>query len=156
MLIMNFMVQNKMKKTVIKITLFAIYIIVLIYLLFLSESMGRTNYHSDVNMIPFAEIRRYLTYISTIGVVYVGINLLGNIVVMIPFGYALPSLFGAGKKLPILYIFIGMVFSILIELSQFITHTGTCDIDDVILNTIGVIIGYLIYSLLHRKARVKS
>ena len=101
--------------------------------------------------MPFAEIRRYITYISTIGILYVGINLLGNIAVMIPFGYALPSLFGQGKKRPILYVFIGMFFSILVEIAQLFTHTGTCDVDDVILNTIGVIVGYLIYSIFHRK-----
>ena len=139
------------KKTVLKIVLFVIYIVVLSYLLFLSESMGRTNWHFGVNLVPFAEIRRYITHISTIGILYVGINLLGNIAVMIPFGYALPSLFGQGKKRPILYVFIGMFFSILVEIAQLFTHTGTCDVDDVILNTIGVIVGYLIYSIFHRK-----
>ena len=144
------------KKTSVKIVLFIIYIVVLSYLLFLSESMGRTNYHSEVNFVPFAEIRRYITRISTIGILYVSINLLGNIVVMIPFGYALPSLFGAGRKLPILYVFIGMAFSVLIEFFQFISHTGSCDVDDVILNTIGVIIGYVIYSVLHKRQKEKA
>lgn len=139
------------KKTFLKIVLFVIYIIALSYLLFIAESMGRTDWHFGVNLVPFAEIRRYLTYVSTIGILYVGINLFGNIVVMIPFGYALPSLFGQGKKRPFLYVFIGMLFSILIEIFQYYTHTGTCDVDDVILNTIGVIVGYLIYSMTHRK-----
>ena len=144
------------KKTIVKIILFIIYIVVLSYLLFLSESMGRTNYHTDVNLVPFAEIRRYITRISTIGIVYVGINLLGNIIVMIPFGYALPSLFGQGRKRPILYVLIGMVFSILIEYSQYVTHTGSCDVDDIILNTMGVIIGYIIYAILHRNKKEKA
>jgi glycopeptide antibiotics resistance protein len=144
------------KKTLIKIVLFIIYIVALSYLLFVAESMGRSDVHFGVNLVPFAEIRRYITRISTIGVMYVGINLLGNIIVMIPFGYALPSLFGAGRKRPILYVFVGMLFSILIEFSQYLTHTGTCDVDDVILNTVGVILGYLLYSVSHRKAKVKS
>ncbi len=143
------------KKTFLKIVLFIIYIVVLSYLLFIAESMGRSDWHFGVNLVPFAEIRRYLTYVSTIGILYVGINLLGNIIVMIPFGYALPSLFGQGKRRPFLYILVGMIFSILIEIAQYFTHTGTCDVDDVILNTIGVILGYLAYAISHRK-KVKS
>lgn len=145
----------KRKKLVVKIVLFVIYIVVMSYLLFAAESLGRTSGYAGVNLVPFSEITRYLTHISAIGFIHVGINILGNIIVFIPFGYALPSLFGAGKRRPILYVLISMVFSIMIELLQFVSNTGCCDVDDVILNTFGGLCGYLVYAFLHRKGRTK-
>lgn len=142
-----------MKKTKVaaKIILFVIYILVLAYLLFAAESFGRTGGYAGVNLIPFSEIHRYLTHIETIGVMRVVINLCGNVVLFVPFGYAQPSLFGSGKRLPVLYVIVCMLFSIMIELLQFVTNTGCCDVDDVILNTLGGLCGYLVYAFLHRK-----
>ncbi len=137
----------------VKIILFVVYIVALAYLLFAAESFGRTGGYAGVNLVPFAEIRRYLTNISKIGLPLVMINLLGNVVLFVPFGYALPSLFGAGKSRPIAYVTICMFFSIMIELMQFVTNAGCCDVDDVILNTLGGLCGYLSYEFLHRKGR---
>lgn len=143
----------KKKKVAAKIVLFLIYILVLAYLLFAAESFGRTGGYAGVNLKPFSEIHRYLTNIPTIGLMRVVINVLGNIVLLVPFGYALPSLFGSGKRLPVLYVFVCMLFSIMIELMQFVTNTGCCDVDDVILNTLGGLCGYLVYAFLHRKGK---
>ncbi|MCR4675453.1 MAG: VanZ family protein [Lachnospiraceae bacterium] len=143
----------KNSKTAIKIILFLIYIVVLAYLLFAAESFGRDGGYAGVNLVPFAEIHRYLTNISKIGVTLVVINLLGNILLFVPFGYFLPSLFGAGKSRPVTYVLICMFFSIMIELLQFVTNAGCCDVDDVILNTLGGLCGYLCYEILHLKGR---
>lgn len=146
-----------MKKTKVaaKIVLFIIYILALAYLLFAAESFGRTGGYAGVNLIPFSEIHRYLTNIHTIGLMRVAINVLGNVVLFVPFGYALPSLFGAGRRRPVLYVFLCMVFSIMIELMQFVTNTGCCDVDDVLLNTLGGLCGYLVYAFLHKKGKRK-
>ena len=72
------------------------------------------------------------------------INILGNIILFIPFGF-LGIIFEKLKKLKnILPIFI-IAISI-IELLQYITNKGFADIDDVIINTIGVAIGFWIYN----------
>ncbi len=72
------------------------------------------------------------------------INILGNIILFIPFGF-LGIIFEKLKKLKnLLPIFI-IAISI-IELLQYITNKGFADIDDVIINTIGVAIGFWIYN----------
>jgi glycopeptide antibiotics resistance protein len=74
------------------------------------------------------------------------LNLVGNIIVFIPWGACLPILFEKIKSL------IGtlkgtLLFVIAIEVAQLITTLGSFDVDDIILNTLGAIIGYLIYKV---------
>lgn len=61
-----------------------------------------------------------------------------NVLLFIPIGFLLPM---NVKKWPLLC---GIGFSLVIEITQFITHRGTCETDDVISNTIGFLIGYAI------------
>ncbi len=69
----------------------------------------------------------------------VAYNLLGNIIMFIPLGfyakYASPKM-----KIQTLF-FMGIACSFCIELAQFALGTGVSDIDDIILNTLGVILG---------------
>ena len=53
-----------------------------------SEQFGRVpsdTYH--YNLKPFTEIKRYLNYAKEIGSFYVILNLLGNVVCFMPFGF---------------------------------------------------------------------
>ena len=82
-------------------------------------------------------------------------NLLGNLVCMMPFALFIPMLFkkiNNTKKflLTILCITLG------IELIQFITFSGSCDIDDVILNTLGAFIMYKILNIKDIKNLIKN
>jgi len=65
-----------------------------------------------------------------------------NILLFIPIGFLLPL---SVKKMPLLW---GVGFSAAIELMQLITCRGTCEIDDVISNTIGLVIGYGVFMLI--------
>lgn len=65
-----------------------------------------------------------------------------NILMFVPVGFLLPLVI---KKRALLY---GVCFSAFIEILQYITHRGTCEIDDVISNTIGLIIGYMVIKLI--------
>ena len=69
-------------------------------------------------------------------------NLLGNILLFIPFGFLLPIVW---NKRFWRITGTGAALSLLIEISQLIMHRGVCDIDDIILNTFGVTIGYALY-----------
>lgn len=92
----------------------------------------------EINYIPFraiSEIFRGLINHTTI------VNLLGNLIVFIPFGWLMPLTTTAERE-TIVY---GFTISALIELVQFIFAMGVADIDDLILNTLGTIIGYFIY-----------
>lgn len=85
-------------------------------------------------------------------------NLFGmitNIILFIPLGVFLPSLWNKFEKF-FNTILVGFFFSLIIELFQLLNMRAT-DIDDLLMNTLGVAIGYLIYILLFKKlsSRIK-
>lgn len=103
-----------------------------------------------VNLIPFATISELLRDNACAETVIV--QIIGNIVMCIPFGVALPFIIVHKHK--VFYILEGLLFPVIIEAAQlFISFTfnsyyRTIDIDDVILNFSGVLLGYLVYLLL--------
>lgn len=130
---------------------FGLYLLLLIYWMFLAEEWGRSmlsgEYH--YNLIPFREIRRYLVYYEQIGLWRVLWNLAGNVIGFMPFGALLPLLRnnGPGFWKTALYSF---EMTLLIEISQLVLRVGSCDVDDMILNTLGGCLGYMVYDLLIR------
>ena len=67
--------------------LFLLYIVFLIYFLFLAEWYGRTEVTEEYryNLELFKEIRRFLTYREQLGMFTVLANLLGNIMIFVPY-----------------------------------------------------------------------
>ena len=134
------------KERIISIIIFVIYIIALCYFLFFAESMGRTTrgdeYH--YNLQPLFEIKRIWRSSHILGMKYVILNFAGNVIAFIPFGYLLPKML---KKKPRLFhtVLFSFEFSLLVELTQLISRTGSFDVDDLILNTFGGLIGYILY-----------
>lgn len=140
--------RKSAKKKAVRIFLFCLYLIVLSYLLFFAESFGRgASGDYRYNFIPFTEIRRYLVHWETIGLFGVAVNLLGNIVAFMPFGYFMSGLTENRLK-TISVVLFSMEFSILVEVIQLVTKLGSCDVDDVILNTLGGWIGCLVYKFI--------
>jgi len=74
-------------------------------------------------------------------------NLLGNIVVLIPLGFLLAALYQKIKWGRVLLI--GLLTGMILELLQVIYKSGILDIDDIILNTLGVVIGYLLFVFIY-------
>lgn len=70
-----------------------------------------------------------------------------NVVMFLPFGFLVP-LMRRQAALPAVTAG-GLGFSLLIELSQLLSHRGT-DVDDLIMNTLGAAMGYLLYRVFHR------
>ena len=127
------------------------YFSILIYFLFFAEGFRErvgTGYH--YNFIPFYEIGRYLKYYRTIGLPMVILNLLGNVVAFIPFGFLVP-LASKGKLRFWSVALFTLEFSVLVEVLQLFTRVGSCDVDDVILNTLGGMLGYGFYCLWKRR-----
>ena len=127
--------------------LFLIYMILLIYLLFFAESYGRARgleeYH--YNLVPFREIRRYLCYPEVLGTYAVVTNLAGNVIGFLPFGVILPVL---KRNLRSFWKILLLSFELsgMIEVTQLLTRVGSFDVDDIILNTLGGVLGYGIFS----------
>jgi len=135
---------NKLKK--IEILLFIIYLIALVYFLFFAESMGRTisNREYSYNLVLFKEIRRFIKYYKELGMTAVLTNIVGNIVCFIPFGCMLPILSSKVRKVTLVCL-ISFELSIVIELTQLIFKVGSFDVDDLLLNTFGGFVGFMIY-----------
>ncbi|MEK6481644.1 VanZ family protein [Catalinimonas sp. 4WD22] len=68
-------------------------------------------------------------------------NLLGNVILFIPFGILSPLLFSWVHKSKRI-LFLTLLFSFAAELIQFYFQIGVFDVDDIILNTLGSVIGY--------------
>lgn len=131
------------------VIVFFIYILLMIYFLFFAENMGRADYerHYAYNLIPFKEIERYIKYWDKIGAVTASINILGNVGAFIPFGALLPVIsHGRLKFRESIVLTIDM--TILVETIQLITKVGSFDVDDMLLNTLGGIVGYCLYMIL--------
>ena len=145
--------NNKSYRFILKSAAFFIYLALLCYGLFFAESMGRVVPREDYtyNLVPFLEIRRYMRNVETIGVYRVCINLIGNVAAFLPFGFILPGLWPDGeKKHPLTMFFVAASFSASVEILQLVTRVGSCDVDDVILNTCGAMIGYLFYQVIRQ------
>ncbi len=136
--------------------IFAGYLAILSYGLFFAESMGRTERNTaSYNLKPFAEIRRYILRADTIGMPMVMLNLVGNVVAFVPFGFLLPAMWPKGEKHhPLAVGIVTMTFSVVVEVLQFLTRSGSADVDDVILNTLGGLLGYICYLVV--EARLKK
>ncbi|WP_262177153.1 VanZ family protein [Saccharococcus sp. Marseille-Q5394] len=100
---------------------------------------------SSVNMIPFRTIMNYFQaneYVSGWSSVSL-VNLLGNLFVFSPIGFFIPLLWSRMRSFGKIA-FIGLGVTCFIEGTQYFIGRST-DIDDIILNTIGVVIGYFIF-----------
>lgn len=143
------MIKNKKTIKLLVTLLFLAYIFVLIYYLFFSEGYGRTSVGEyRYNLVPFSEIKRYFKYFSVIGIESFMLNIVGNVVAFVPFGLLIPIIAKGYRKFFII-LFDGIMFTVIIESVQLILKVGSFDVDDMILNTMGVIIGYIVFKLLY-------
>ena len=127
--------------------LFILYVLALIYFLFFSEEYGRAAMEERqyrYNLIPFVEIRRFWVYRKQLGVMAVVTNLFGNVIGFLPFGFILPVILDKMRS-GWLIVLAGFGLSVTVEVIQLITKVGCFDVDDMILNTAGAALGYLLF-----------
>lgn len=151
--------NDKLKR--INITIwFILYLFVLLSLTLLNDYFYRgnkllifnqkyLNYYLEyyVNLKPFKMINSLISAYNNgyLSLKYLLINIGGNLILFTPFAFFLPRLFNKQKKFFIFFITISIII-IIIELLQLITFSGTCDIDDYILNITGSIISFCIFN----------
>ena len=123
--------------------IFIIYLLMLCYHLFLSDSIGKREIAESYryNFTLFKEILRYIRNINVIGVKLVFINIIGNVVAFVPFGIFVGYFLKNSKYTFLKTILLGLVFTVAIEGIQLLTRVGICDVDDILLNFIGVVTG---------------
>ena len=122
-------------------------VIAIVYLLLLYQMVTRVdiNVSSGINIIPFQEILRY----DLDSELFI-FNVLGNIALFIPFGF-IAAAYVKPKKIWTNTI-IALIVSSTIEFVQ-LNIGRSFDIDDIILNTLGCVIGFLIYVALRAIGR---
>lgn len=136
--------------------LFVAYVAVMLWLLFgqrLDSVIYQQGLADSINLQPFATVRMYWKLLRQSGndyyVRHAVINLVGNVVMFVPLGYFLPCLFGKLQSFFKAVLF-ALCLIVTVEAVQYFTMLGTCDIDDLILNLIGVALGYPIWRLMRR------
>lgn len=102
---------------------------------------GNTAY-LPLNLVPFDTIRLYLEYGSEAQVVR---NLGNNVLLFVPLGYALALRYRNRRHPLVLTVLTGAFVSMLVEAGQFVLPIiRSTDVDDVILNAAGALLGGVI------------
>ena len=137
--------KNKKRIRALGKVLFVLYIAFLFYFLLLSDWYGRSGemreYH--YNFILFKEIKRFWIYREQLGTFAVASNLLGNVLIFVPFGFFMPM--ASRYRSFFTTVFYSFGLSLCVETFQLITKVGSFDVDDLLLNTIGGLAGYVIF-----------
>lgn len=98
-------------------------------------------FNCRINLIPFVYL---LDYDVRAHMIY---NVFGNIMMFVPTGIVLPVLY---KRLDNFFKVAGtgLLISLAIEILQLPFADRTSDVDDLILNTLGVVIGYVLFVIM--------
>lgn len=138
--------------------IFGIYLLLLVKLIVFKYPIDSITINpglafSNGSYVPFRTILGYLGGEPTWRVAIY--NLLGNVLLFVPLGIFLPSLWRNITWKGMLAVALG--FSVTLEIFQ-LFFIGTPDVDDVILNSLGAILGYgafLYFVSMVKKFRVK-
>jgi glycopeptide antibiotics resistance protein len=139
---------QKKRELILRISkiLFFMYLILMIWQLFL----GPYRSYSVVrryNIYPFNTIMNYFMNSDKFSFHIIFINLVANIVTFIPLGFFTSLLFKRLNKVITITIFSVLTVTS-IEAMQFIFNVGVFDVDDIILNTLGCVIGFTFYKII--------
>ena len=136
--------------------LFVVYCAVMLWLLF-GRSQGWTEgltyrqmLERNINLVPLLTIRDYWNVVfhrtNDTYLVHCFINLAGNVLLFIPAGWLLPKIFPAQRNFVRFFTTCtGLI--LIVETLQLFTLLGSFDIDDLILNLGGMILGFLVYHI---------
>lgn len=143
------MIRNTTRTQKLGWVVFILYLLALTYLMFFAESFGRTGRQTGYayNLELFKEIKRFYHYRKQLGMEAVVLNLGGNVAGFMPFGFILPIISRRGRKWYNTFM-LGFFLSLCIETVQLIFKVGSFDVDDLLLNTTGVILGFVVHKLI--------
>lgn len=127
---------------------FIIYLLLLSYLLFFSPEYGRTDVVNQYNLEPFKTIKNYIIYREYVTEEIFLANIFGNIVAFMPMGFFIPVLFRKNRAWTNV-LFMSTFISLTVEIIQYRFSVGSFDIDDIILNTSGGILGYILFKVIY-------
>ena len=101
------------------------------------------------NFTPLRSIRPFLQTVSELSLYDRIMNqVTGNILIFIPAGIFLPVYQKKQRRLR-RFCFTALHIILLVEISQVLTFLGSFDVDDILLNLIGCLTGWLVFSIIH-------
>lgn len=126
--------------------LFVLYIGFLFYFLILADWYGRGGQLQDYqyNLVLFQEIKRFWNYRQQIGWVAYA-NLFGNVLIFMPFGFFMPM--ASRYRSFFLTLVYSFGLSFVVEVFQLVAKVGSFDVDDLLLNTLGGVAGYIFFMI---------
>ncbi|MGC4018991.1 MAG: VanZ family protein [Muricomes sp.] len=112
-----------------------------------SDWYGRSGISGEYryNLVIFKEIRRFIEYREELGAFAVFTNLAGNILIFIPYGFFISM--ASRSRGFFMTLFYSFGLSLCVEVFQLITKVGSFDVDDILLNTLGGVMGYILFSI---------
>ena len=110
----------------------------------LAGAAERIRNRIGVNLTPFHTIRNYMKYAPSVD--WLRVNIVGNVVMFIPWGFGLPLLWKEYRSF-IKLIFMSLFLPLCIEFCQLFVGR-TVDVDDVILNFAGAMLGGILFLVL--------
>ena len=127
--------------------LFVLYILFVFYFLLVSESYGRVGEMTAYRyiLVLFKEIKRFWNYREKLGIFATVTILLGNILIFLPFGFFMPM--ASRYRSFLATSMYSLALSLIVELSQLFLKVGCFDVDDLLLNTIGGMLGYITFTV---------
>lgn len=140
--------KSKHRIIIIGWILFYIYILLLSYFLFFSERYGRDLVTEQYNLHLLKEIKRFFRYREQIGWEGFIVNICGNIIAFMPYGFLLPLLSRSNRRFYVIAL-LSILFSLIVETVQLLLKVGVFDVDDILMNSLGGILGYVVFRITH-------
>lgn len=145
--------------------LFAVYTAAMLYLLFFGRLVRYDplpygeHIERYTNFIPLQTLERFMRLLTNRAVSpalvrSALINLAGNVILFIPVGLFLPSVFERQKNV-FVFMFTALLCFAAAEGLQLALRLGSCDVDDVILNFAGALIGFITAKVIRMKKEGK-
>ncbi|MBX9137507.1 MULTISPECIES: VanZ family protein [unclassified Clostridium] len=141
------------------INLFFIYFLILVNLTLFKYGDLMIDFDNRfyINYIPLVEtIKMFNNNFTDIHTALY--NVIGNILLFIPLGFGIPLFFNKKNKLFKIILY-GFTASLFIESIQIFTPNNFTDIDDIIFNTFGSVLGFLIFNIIYmifKKTKIES
>lgn len=115
----------------------------------MADGSGIARRWKEANVMPFHTIGLFLAP-SNLPLSIRIQNLLGNVLLFVPFGFLLPGSFRRFQRI-MLTIGAAAVLSLFYEVIQLLFDFGSFDVDDLLLNTLGGFIGYMLFAAFRKR-----
>ena len=138
---LTYLIKNKQKLIISNELMMLTFIVYILCLFQIVTSQDVSSVHG-VNVTLFKELTRY-----QVGSRLFYRNIVGNILMFIPFGFYTSYYLKLDKKRIIFYL--TLIVSVVIELIQ-LKIGRAFDVDDIILNVIGSLLGYFLYRIMNK------